>query len=62
MTTTDFVFPPMVGPSDQRGPSIWRTFMDRIMEARLRKAESDVARYLERSGRQLPVYTARQAH
>ena len=57
MTTTDCFLSRTATPSDQRVPSLWRAFLDRIMEARMRKAETEIAQYLQRCGRQLPNET-----
>jgi len=55
MTINDFVCRRMASPLDRGGRSIWRAFLDRIMEGRTRKAEAEIAQYLRRCGRQLPA-------
>ena len=48
MTINDFVCRRMASPLDRGGRSIWRAFLDRIMEGRTRKAEAEIAQYLRR--------------
>jgi hypothetical protein len=40
--------------SEQRKHSVWRQFLDWIIEARTRKAEHEVAEYLKRHWHHLP--------
>jgi hypothetical protein len=40
--------------SGQRNHSVWRHFLDLIIEARTRKAEHELAEYLKRYWHQLP--------
>jgi hypothetical protein len=40
--------------SGQRNHSVWRHFLDSIVEARMRKAEHESAEYLKRNWHQLP--------
>ena len=55
MTISDFLSPRIASPFDQGGRSLWRTFLDRVTEARMQKAEDEVAKYLRRCRRQFPV-------
>jgi hypothetical protein len=55
MTITDIFFVSAGAiPRQRRGRSVWKRFLDRIMEGRMQKAEREIAEYLQRHARDLP--------
>ena len=54
MTLTKFVVRADATPLERRGRSVWRLFLDRIVEGRMRKAEREIVEYFQRHGREMP--------
>ena len=54
MTLTGFFFSADATPLEQRSSSVWRLFLGKIVEGRMRKAEREIAEYFQRHGRELP--------
>jgi hypothetical protein len=54
MTLSGFFVSADATPLERRGRSVWRLFLERIVEGRMRKAEREIAEYFQRHGRELP--------
>ena len=54
MTLTEFFVRADATPLERRGRSVWRLFLDRIVEGRMRKAEREIVEYFQRPGREMP--------
>jgi hypothetical protein len=58
MTLTEFFVRADATPLERRGRSVWRLFLDRIVEGRMRKAEREIVEYFQRHGREMPPKSA----
>jgi hypothetical protein len=54
MTTAEVFVPEHASPVERCEDSLLQALLDRIAEGRMRKAEREIAAYLQRCGRKLP--------